>query len=202
MMLYLKLFWEFFKAGLFAIGGGMATVPFLQEISRKTGWYTAGDLADMIAVSESTPGPIGVNMATYVGYTTVHNHYGPIAGIFGGILSTVGLVMPSVIIILVVARFLEKFRENRYVNAAMYGLRAASVALISSAGISIVMIAVFQINSIEEWKAAVIDYRCFVLAVLVLIMTRWVPKIKDLHPIIFIIASAVIGIVFHMSVPL
>jgi chromate transporter len=202
MMLYLKLFWEFFKAGLFAIGGGMATVPFLQEISRKTGWYTAGDLADMIAVSESTPGPIGVNMATYVGYTTVHNHYGPIAGIFGGILSTVGLVMPSVIIILIVARFLEKFRENRYVNAAMYGLRAASVALISSAGISIVMIAVFQINSIEEWKAAVIDYRCFVLAVLVLIMTRWVPKIKDLHPIIFIIASAVIGIVFHMSVPL
>ena len=202
MMLYLKLFWEFFKAGLFAIGGGMATVPFLQEISRKTGWYTAGDLADMIAVSESTPGPIGVNMATYVGYTTVHNHYGPIAGIFGGILSTVGLVLPSVIIILIVARFLEKFRENRYVNAAMYGLRAASVALISSAGISIVMIAVFQINSIEEWKAAVIDYRCFVLAVLVLIMTRWVPKIKDLHPIIFIIASAVIGIVFHMSVPL
>lgn len=202
MMLYLKLFWEFFKAGLFAIGGGMATVPFLQEISRKTGWYTAGDLADMIAVSESTPGPIGVNMATYVGYTTVHNHYGPIAGIFGGILSTVGLVMPSAIIILIVARFLEKFRENRYVNAAMYGLRAASVALISSAGISIVMIAVFQINSIEEWKAAVIDYRCFVLAVLVLIMTRWVPKIKDLHPIIFIIASAVIGIVFHMSVPL
>ena len=202
MMLYLKLFWEFFKAGLFAIGGGMATVPFLQEISRKTGWYTAGDLADMIAVSESTPGPIGVNMATYVGYTTVHNHYGPVAGIFGGILSTVGLVMPSVIIILIVARFLEKFRENRYVNAAMYGLRAASVALISSAGISIVMIAVFQINSIEEWKAAVIDYRCFVLAVLVLIMTRWVPKVKDLHPIIFIIASAVIGIVFHMSVPL
>ena len=202
MILYLKLFWEFFKAGLFAIGGGMATVPFLQEISRKTGWYTAGDLADMIAVSESTPGPIGVNMATYVGYTTVHNHYGPIAGIFGGILSTVGLVMPSVIIILIVARFLEKFRENRYVNAAMYGLRAASVALISSAGISIVMIAVFQINSIEEWKAAVIDYRCFVLAVLVLIMTRWVPKIKDLHPIIFVIASAVIGIVFHMSVPL
>ena len=202
MMLYLKLFWEFFKAGLFAIGGGMATVPFLQEISRKTGWYTAGDLADMIAVSESTPGPIGVNMATYVGYTTVHNHYGPIAGIFGGILSTVGLVMPSVIVILIVARFLEKFRENRYVNAAMYGLRAASVALISSAGISIVMIAVFQINSIEEWKAAVIDYRCFVLAVLVLIITRWVPKIKDLHPIIFIIASAVIGIVFHMSVPL
>ena len=99
MMLYIRLFWEFFKAGLFAIGGGMATVPFLQDISRKTGWYTAGDLADMIAVSESTPGPIGVNMATYVGYTTVHSHYGPVAGILGAVVSTVGLVMPSVIII-------------------------------------------------------------------------------------------------------
>ena len=202
MIIYLKLFWEFFKAGLFAIGGGMATVPFLQEISRKTGWYTAGDLADMIAVSESTPGPIGVNMATYVGYTTVSRLFGPVAGILGGILSTVGLVMPTVIIILIVARFLEKFRENRYVNAAMYGLRAASVALISSAGISIVLIAVFQVNTIEEWRSATIDYRCFVLAAVILILTRWVPKVKDLHPICFIIASAVIGIIFHMSVPL
>ena len=87
MIIYLKLFWEFFKAGLFAIGGGMATVPFLQEISRKTGWYTAGDLADMIAVSESTPGPIGVNMATYVGYTT--------AGVPGAVIATIGLVMPA-----------------------------------------------------------------------------------------------------------
>lgn len=202
MTLYLKLFWEFFKAGLFAIGGGMATVPFLQEISRKTGWYTAGDLADMIAVSESTPGPIGVNMATYVGYTTAQQQAGPVFGILGGILSTVGLVMPSVIIILIIARFLEKFRENRYVNAAMYGLRAASVALISSAGISIVFIAVFGVNSIDEWRQAVIDYRCFLLAALILILTRWVPKVKDMHPILFIIASAVIGIVFHMSVPL
>ena len=198
----LWLIFEFFKAGLFAIGGGMATVPFLQEISRKTGWYTAGDLADMIAVSESTPGPIGVNMATYGGYTTVSRLFGPVAGILGGILSTVGLVMPSVIIILIVARFLEKFRENRYVNAAMYGLRAASVALISSAGISIVLIAVFQVNTIEEWRSATIDYRCFVLAAVILILTRWVPKVKDLHPICFIIASAVIGIIFHMSVPL
>ena len=201
MTLYLKLFWEFFKAGLFAIGGGMATVPFLQEISRKTGWYTAGDLADMIAVSESTPGPIGVNMATYVGYTTAQRQAGPVFGILGGILSTVGLVMPSVIIILIIARFLETFRENRYVNAAMYGLRAASVALISSAGISIVFIAVFGVNSIDEWRQAVIDNRCFLLAALILILTRWVPKVRDMHPILFIIASAVIGIVFHMSVP-
>ena len=104
MMLYLKLFWEFFKAGLFAIGGGMATVPFLQEISRKTGWYTAGDLADMIAVSESTPGPIGVNMATYTGYT--------VGGPLGSVAATLGLVFPSLVVILIVAKILAAFRSD------------------------------------------------------------------------------------------
>jgi len=202
MMLYLQLFWEFFKTGLFAIGGGMATVPFLQDISAKTGWFTPSDLADMIAVSESTPGPLGINMATYVGYTTVHNHHGPAAAILGGIIATVGLVTPSVIIILIIAKFLEKFRDNRYVNAAMYGLRAASVALISAAGLSIVLISVLRINSIQQFRSAVIDYRCFLLALLILILTRWIPQTKKLHPVIFIALSAVIGIVLHMSAPL
>ena len=202
MMLFLQLFWEFFKTGLFAIGGGMATVPFLQEISARTGWFTASDLADMIAVSESTPGPIGINMATYVGYTTVHNHYGPFAGILGGVIATIGLVTPSVIIILIISKFLEKFRDNRYVNAAMYGLRAASVALISAAGISIVLISFFQVSSISQLRTAVIDYRCFVLAAVILILTRWVPKTKKLHPVVFIALAAVAGIVFRMSSPL
>ena len=202
MMLYLQLFWEFFQTGLFAIGGGMATVPFLQDISAKTGWFTAADLADMIAVSESTPGPIGINMATYVGYTTVHNHYGPVAGILGSIVATVGLVTPSVIIILIIAKFLEKFRDNRYVNAAMYGLRAASVALISAAGISIVLISVFRITEIRQFRSAVIDYRSFLLAALILALTRWVPQTKKLHPVIFIALSAVIGIVCRMSAAL
>ena len=201
MTTFLLMCWEFFKAGLFAVGGGLATLPFLKAMSNSYGWFTIQDLSTMIAVSESTPGPIGINMATYVGYTTVHNHYGPFAGILGAVIATVGLVMPSVIIILIIAKFLEKFRDNRYVNAAMYGLRAASVALISSAGISVVLIAVFRISSIAEWKSAVIDYRCFVLAVVILILTRWVPKVKDLHPVFFIFASAVIGIVFRMSVP-
>ena len=199
MILYLQLFWEFFKTGLFAIGGGMATVPFLQEISARTGWFSAADLADMIAVSESTPGPIGVNMATYVGYTTAQSHYGPAAGILGSIIATVGLVTPSVIIVLIIAKFLEKFRDNRYVNAAMYGLRAASVALISAAGISIVLISVFRISDIGDFRSAVIDYRCFLLAVLILVLTRWVPQTKKLHPVIFIAISALIGIVFHMA---
>ena len=178
----------------------MATVPFLQEISVRTGWFSAADLADMIAVSESTPGPIGINMATYVGYTTVHHHHGPVAAILGGIVATVGLVTPSVIIILIIAKFLEKFRDNRYVNAAMYGLRAASVALISAAGISIVLISVFRISDIRAFRSAVIDYRCFVLAAVILILTRWIPQTRKLHPVVFIALSAAAGILFHMSV--
>lgn len=116
-MILLHLFLEFFKTGLFAIGGGMATVPFLYSMSDKTGWFTHAQLADMIAVGESTPGPIGVNMATYVGYTT--------AGVPGAIIATVGLVVPSVIIILLIAKVLQQFRQNKYVDAAFYGLRPA-----------------------------------------------------------------------------
>ena len=107
-MILLQLFWEFFKTGLFAIGGGLATVPFLQDISAKTGWYTAGQLADMIAVSESTPGPMGVNMATYVGFTVGSQELGgPVMGVVAAIIATLGLVAPSVIIIMIVAYFLK-----------------------------------------------------------------------------------------------
>lgn len=114
-MIYLQLFYEFFKTGLFAVGGGLATLPFLYDMADRTGWFTRTQLADMLAVSESTPGPIGVNMATYVGFVT--------RGIPGAIVSTLGLVTPSVIVILVIAAFLKAFRHNRYVEAAFYGLR-------------------------------------------------------------------------------
>ena len=124
-MLYLQLFWEFFKTGLFAVGGGLATLPFLQDMADRTGWFTHAQLADMLAVSESTPGPIGVNMATYVGFTT--------GGIGGALVATIGLVTPSVIVILIVAAFLKAFRDSKWVSAAFYGLRPASTALIAAA---------------------------------------------------------------------
>ena len=114
-MLYLQLFYEFFKTGLFAIGGGLATLPFLYDMADKYPWFTRTDLANMIAVSESTPGPIGVNMATYVGFTT--------GGILGSIIATCGLVLPSLIIIIIIAKFLESFQDNRFVQSAFYGLR-------------------------------------------------------------------------------
>ena len=106
MMIYLQLFFEFFKAGLFAIGGGMATLPFLYDISDKTGWFTYGQLADMVAISESTPGPIGVNMATYVGFTT--------AGISGSVIATLGLITPSIIIIPVSYTHLDVYKRQAY----------------------------------------------------------------------------------------
>lgn len=200
MMTYLRLFWEFFKAGLFAIGGGMATVPFLQDISSKTGWYTAGQLADMIAVSESTPGPLGVNMATYVGYTVGSGVMGVGGGILGAVTATIGLVCPSVICILIIAYFLDKFRTSKLVDNTLYGLRPASVALISAAGIEILIYALFKMGSIFDFGSFVLDWKGLVLFVLVLIGTRYVPKLKKLHPVVFIAAAAVYGIVLHMAV--
>ena len=94
LILYGQLFWQFFKTGLFAVGGGLATLPFLQEMSRLTHWFTTTDIADMVAVSESTPGPLGVNMATYVGFKT--------AGFAGGAIATLGLIAPSIIILLII----------------------------------------------------------------------------------------------------
>ena len=198
-MMYLQLFWEFFKTGLFAIGGGMATVPFLQDIALRTGWYTAGQLADMIAVSESTPGPIGVNMATYVGYTVGVGHGGVGMGVASAVIATLGLITPSVIIILIISYFLKKFREAKVVNNTLYGLRAASVALISAAGINIVLFSLLGVQDLFHIADAKINPLALVLAAVVLVLTRYVKKTKKLHPIWFIALSAVAGVVFKLG---
>ena len=190
MSLYLRLFWEFFKTGLFAVGGGLATLPFMYDISDKTGWFTHSMLADMVAVSESTPGPIGVNMATYVGFVT--------GGIPGAVIATVGLVTPSVIVILLIARVLKAFRENQYVDAGFYGLRPCSVGLIAAAGVLVVKLALFN-TELYASTGALLDlfnFKALILAAVLLIATRYIKKLKGLHPIVFILASAVIGIVF------
>ena len=204
LLLFLRLFFEFFKTGLFAIGGGMATVPFLSSMGASTGWFSSRELADMIAVSESTPGPIGVNMATYVGYVIGHGQAENPAsagflGILGAIIATLGLITPSIIIILIVAHFLEKFRENKYVAAGLYGLRAASVGLITSAAFSVILIAIFGIERIAMWRSAVFDIKSIILFVVIFVISRYIPKVKDWHPIFFILIGAVCGIIFHMS---
>lgn len=189
MSTLLRLFLEFFKTGLFSVGGGLATLPFLYEISDRTGWFTHADIADMIAISESTPGAIGINMSTYAGYQT--------AGFIGGIIATVSLALPSFIVILIVAKFLDKFKGNRYVDAAFYGLRPASIAMISAAGINVVKIALINIPAFMESHniGQLIVWKGLILAVIIFAARK---KLK-LHPIAFIAASAVVGIVFKFA---
>ena len=199
MMLYLRLFYEFFKTGLFAIGGGMATVPFLYDMSDATGWFTYNDLANMIAVGESPPGPIGVNMATYVGYVTGQDLWGIPGAILGAVVATLGLVAPSIIVILIIAAFLKSFRNNRYVDSAFYGLRPASTGLIAAAGLSVAVSNLFFTDMLAQGLSlAVLNWKGWILAVILWVLTNKVKKTKGLHPIVFILASAVVGIVFSM----
>ena len=190
-MIYLRLFFEFFKTGLFAVGGGLATLPFLNEMADNTGWFTRADLADMIAVSESTPGPIGVNMATYAGFTT--------AGIPGALIATFGLILPSLIIILLIAGFLKKFSENKVVKGIFAGLRPASVALIAA-----VLLGLFRMNFLLtpvsgegafSWILSLISWKALALGLASYAAIRF---FKKLHPAVFLLAGAVIGVLLEL----
>ncbi len=198
MMVLLQLFYEFFKVGLFAVGGGMATIPFLYDIADRTNWFTQMDLMNMIAVSESTPGPIGVNMATYVGYVTGMGQGGIVTAILGSLIASLGLVAPSIIVILIVAKFLQSFRDNKYVNNAFYGLRPTSAGLIAAAGLSVAVTNLLNLTLVKNvgWSLDAINWKGLILAVVLWIFTNKVKKTKNLHPIIFIAISAVVGIVF------
>ena len=185
-MTYLLLFYEFFKTGLFAVGGGMATLPFLYDMSaRHPDWFSASQIADMVAVSESTPGPIGVNMATYVGFQ--------VGSIPGAIVATIGLVTPSIIVILIIAAFLRSFRDSKLVNSDFNGQRPASAAMVASAGLSVAGVALLHSGMTG---LAALNWKALLLAAVLLVLTRWVKPTKGLHPILFILASAVVGVVF------
>ena len=169
-MIFLQLFWEFLKTGLFAVGGGLATLPFLKAITHKYPWFTANDLMDMIAVSESTPGPMGVNSATYAGFHA--------AGLPGALTATFSLVLPSVIIIILVSRALDRFRSSSLVQNGFYGLRPASAGLIFGA----------------MFTVSVLNCRAILLFLVLSVAIRKLPKV---HPIVFIGVGALAGIVFQ-----
>ena len=195
--LLLQLFLEFCRVGLFSVGGGLATIPFLTDLGQRTGWFTSGDLADMIAISESTPGPMGVNMATYVGFHT--------AGVAGGVVATLGLVSSSIVIILMIAGFLQKFRQSKAVDAVFYGLRAASVALITAALLQVAKIALMfhEVAGPEMAPGSVAPkYELFywpaiLLAAAIFVLAKFTP-LKKLHPICFIGLAALAGVIFQM----
>lgn len=178
-MITLRLFYEFFKIGLFAIGGGLATIPFLYNLSDKTGWFLHSDISTMIAISESTPGPLGVNMATYTGFLT--------NGLISGIIATLGLVTPSVIIIIIVSKFLDKFGEKPIIKRLFYGLRSGIIALILIVGFNILKEALF----LDNFSIKFFETGLFIVLLILLQKTKF-------HPIWFILASGIIGGIFAL----
>ncbi len=194
----LTLCYEFFKTGLLAVGGGLATLPFLSEMANKyPHWFTHAQLADMIAVSESTPGPVGINMATYVGFR-VMGAYGAVWSVPGAILATVSLVLPSLIIIVIVAKMMNKYMENKYVQWAFGGLRPAVTGLIAAAGWSVVELALLDLTDFDItrfWEA--INIPAVIIFAVVLFLAQF-KKTKKLHPIVFIGACAVLGVLLKL----
>ena len=185
MRVFLDLFIEFFQIGLFAVGGGPATIPFLMDLTTRHDWYERADVANMLAVSESTPGPIGINMATYAGYNA--------AGFAGGIVATLSLVLPSIIVIVIVAKILESFSKNPYVKAAFYTIRPAVTGLIGTAVLGIWETSLFMT---EDGTYHFPVFSVVFCAVLYVAMTH--KKLKKLHPAFWILCGAIVGIVFKM----
>lgn len=181
----LLLFFEFFKIGLFAIGGGPATIPFLMDLAINRPWFTTEELTNMIAISESTPGPVGLNMATYAGFTTL--------GLHGGLVSTLGLTIPSIIVIIIIAKFMDGFSENRYVKAAFSGIRPVVVALIAAAELNLFKVSLFKISDIGEYTPLIIP---IILAVVIFTLLRF-KRFGKLHPALWFLFGAIAGLIFH-----
>ncbi len=127
-MIFLRLFLEFFHIGLFSFGGGYATLPFLYHIADAYGWYTTEQLTDMIAISSITPGPVGVNVATFAGYTT--------SGVLGALIATTAVILPSLIIVVIISKLLEQFKHNRYVKSIVYSIKPAGCGLLAAVGVN------------------------------------------------------------------
>jgi len=179
-MIFLQLFYEFFKIGLFSIGGGLATLPFIYTLSEKRPqWFSVTSIVDMLAISESTPGPIGINMATYAGYVT--------AGPLGGVIATLGEVTPSIIIICIIARFLDQFDKNPFVRDAFYGLRAAVIGLIIFAGSK-----VFAVTLLNAGGIRYIETGLFV------VLFALALRFRKVHPLIWIALGASLGILLKL----
>ncbi len=198
MKTILLLIYEFLKTGAFAIGGGLATIPFLREISENRKWFTLQELMDFIAISESTPGPIGINMATYAGFKAVSNEFGSAGwGIFGAVIAPLSLVVPSILAVLFVAMFYEKFKTNKYISASFAGIRASTAGLICGAMSSIFLTMIWNSDTWEKTKD-VFSAINKVEVVSFVLFSVLIFNFKKIHPVVFIAIGAVIGIVFKL----
>lgn len=186
-MIYLKLFYEFFKIGLFTVGGGLATLPFLQDLAERTNWFSVSFITDMIAISESTPGPIGINMATYVGYS--------VGNVWGGIIATIAEIVPSIIIVSLVSKFLSTFKNNKNINNAFYGIRPTVIALITAAGLELFNNVIINFDSFVKGVLDKADLLKFLLFIAIFYLVHKFNK----HPIVYIAISALVGIIFNFA---
>ncbi len=188
-MIFLKLFLTFFKIGLFTIGGGYAMLPLIQAEVLANNWIEEEALVNFIAVSESTPGPFAINIATYIGGQVAGE--GLLISLLGSACATLGVVMPSFIIILIVAKFFEKFKESTLVKGIMAGLKPAVIGLIATAVVSVAKTSLFPNGMALE---RLLDYSTICAAVIFLVSAFLIFR-KKLHPIVVILISAVLGIV-------
>lgn len=194
MGFFFQVIFRFFVAGLFSVGGGMAVISFFNEMSTKFGWLSGETLSTIIAIGQSMPGPIGVNMATYTGYVIFDSFW-------GGIAASLALVFPSLVIAILVARAYGKFKENRYVKMAFFGIRPAVAALITSACMGLFLGALLRVPLFEETGRILDLFNFLHLGIFaVLLIVNYTVKIrkKPLSPIVFIIASACIGIILKL----
>ncbi len=189
MSIYLILYYEFFKIGLFAIGGGYATLPFLYYLSTEYQWFQAKELTDMIAVSNITPGPIGINMATYAGYKT--------AGIIGSLIATVAILIPAFIIVLIIIKMLKRFEENMGLRSILCGLRPAGCAMISAIGIKLFANNICNVSS-SSYKTILSQFNIDYKALIIFFIFLLISKNKKVDPLFYIFAGGVFGILFHL----
>ena len=198
MSLFLILIYEFFKTGLFAAGGGLATLPFLNALADKYPWLTSDMIGQMVALSESTPGPLGINMATYAGYMAGFNTYGkPLLGVAAAFTATASLVAPSFIVILIVSSMLERYKNSTLVNDAFSGLRPAVAGLIAAAAWSVIGTTLFDFSAGSF--GAVFKLPEIALFILLMVLTN-IKKLKKLHPLVFIAFAAAAGVAVGYTV--
>ena len=180
------LFFEFFKTGLFAVGGGLATVPFLRDMGAAYGWLSEAELANIIAIAESTPGPIGVNAATYVGYL--------VCGIPGAVVATIGLVTPSVIIIVLIAKAIKKYYNSYLVQSLFKALRPAAIGLITAAGFSLLLTSLGVKANFLRFTFSADWYSLLKLGIYgVFVFFAFWKKTAKIHPFFYILTGGAIG---------
>ncbi|MBO4848225.1 MAG: chromate transporter [Clostridia bacterium] len=198
-MIYLILIYEFFKIGLFAAGGGLATLPFLSALADKYEWLTSDMISQMVALSESTPGPLGINMATYAGYMAGFNTFGgsELMGVTTAFTATASLVAPSFIVILIVSRVLDKYKNSSIVDSAFSTLRPAVAGLIAAAAWSVIGTTLFNFTA-STFGAAFCLPETALFAVM-MVLTNLKP-LKKLHPLVFIAIAAAAGMVIGFTV--